>query len=70
VVRICRVRVSTRRVFSISKLMGFGESVADAAGPATRRRLSVTETDELTEALDEAARRCPNERRPHLLLTW
>jgi hypothetical protein len=37
--------------------------------PTTGRRHSVTETDELTEALDEGARRCPNLSRPQLLLT-
>jgi hypothetical protein len=34
-----------------------------------RRRHSVTETDELTKALDEGARRWPNLSRPQLLLT-
>jgi hypothetical protein len=47
---------------------GFEESVADATGPATRRRQFGTETDELTEALDEATRRWPNQSR-QLLLT-
>jgi hypothetical protein len=37
--------------------------------PTTRRRHSVTETDELTEVLDEGARRWPNLSRPQLLLT-
>ena len=37
--------------------------------PTTRRRHSVTETDELTEALDEGAWRWPNLSRPQLLLT-
>jgi hypothetical protein len=37
--------------------------------PTIRRRHSVTDTDELTEALDEGARRWPNLSRPQLLLT-
>jgi hypothetical protein len=44
--------------------------VADAAEPTTRRRHFVAETDELTEALDEAARRWPNLTRPQPLLTF
>ena len=36
--------------------------------PTTRPRHFVTETDELAEALDEAARRWPNLSRPQLLV--
>jgi len=36
--------------------------------PTTRARHSVTETDEVARALDDAARRWPGERRGQLLL--
>ncbi|MGO9153429.1 hypothetical protein [Mycobacterium sp.] len=61
--------ISGEAHFLIRKLMASVGPVADAAGSTTRRRHFVTETDELTEALDEAARRWPNVRRPQQLLT-
>ena len=61
--------VTDAQDFLDQQVDGFGESVADAAGHTTHRRHSVTETDELTEALDKAARGWPNESRPQLLLT-